>query len=103
MRCIVKFTIPVEVGNDLVRSGRLGEVAQAVIKTIGPEAVYFTAENGTRGGIMIVDVADASDLPRIAEPLFLAFNSAVEILPCMLPEDLDRAGGSIADAVEKFG
>ena len=103
MRCMFKFSIPVEIGNDLVRSGRLGEVAAAVIETIGPEAVYFTAENGTRGGTMIVEVEDASEIPRIAEPLFLAFEADVEIIPCMSPEELGRAGAAIADSAEKFG
>lgn len=103
MRCIVKFSIPVDIGNDLVRSGRLGEVNAAIIEALEPEAVYFTAENGARGGIMIINIDDAADIPRIAEPFFLAFESEVEILPCMTPEDLARAGGSIAASAEKFG
>jgi hypothetical protein len=103
MRCLVKFTIPVDVGNDLVRTGRLGDVTSKVIETIGPEVVYFTAENGTRGGTMVVEVAGASDIPRIAEPLFLAFEADVEIVPCMLPEELAQAEGHIADSAQKFG
>jgi hypothetical protein len=42
-------------------------------------------------------------LPRIAEPWFLAFNASVEFIPTMILEDLERAGPSIGQAVEKYG
>ena len=103
MRCLVKFAIPVEVGNDLLRAGRLGEVIASVVEAIGPEAVYFTAEAGSRGGTMVVQIDDAADIPKIAEPLFLALEADVEIHPCMTPEDFARAGASLADSAEKFG
>ena len=103
MRFIIKFNIPVEVGNELARSGKLGDVARSVLEAIQPEAAYFTAENGERGGTLVVNIDDASEIPAIAEPLFLAFNSNVEILPCMSPEDLGRAGDSIEESVRKFG
>ena len=46
---------------------------------------------------------DASEIPGIAEPWFLAFNAAIEIHPVMRPEDLARAGGAIEKAVKKYG
>jgi hypothetical protein len=46
---------------------------------------------------------DASEIPTIAEPWFLAFNAAIEIHPVMRPEDLARAGGAIDKAVKKYG
>jgi hypothetical protein len=45
---------------------------------------------------------DASQIPAIAEPWFLAFNAGIELLPVMIPEDLARAGSSIDKAVKKF-
>ena len=45
---------------------------------------------------------DASQIPAIAEPWFLAFNASVEIHPVMIPDDLAKAGGAIADAVKKY-
>ena len=52
---------------------------------------------------MVVDVNDASQLPRIAEPLFLAFNASIEILPLIEPGDLAKAGPDIENALRKFG
>jgi hypothetical protein len=45
---------------------------------------------------------DASQIPAIAEPWFLAFNASVEIHPVMIPDDLAKAGGAIENAVKKY-
>jgi hypothetical protein len=41
---------------------------------------------------MIADVAEPSDVPRIAEPWFLIFNADVEFHIVMSPGDLEKAG-----------
>jgi hypothetical protein len=46
---------------------------------------------------------DASELPRIAEPWFLALNARIEATPAMIPEDLERAAPAIEEAVKTFG
>jgi hypothetical protein len=45
---------------------------------------------------------DASQIPAIAEPWFLAFNAHVEMHPVMVPEDLAKAGPAIEQAVKKY-
>jgi hypothetical protein len=45
---------------------------------------------------------DASQIPAIAEPWFLAFDATVEIHPVMVPEDLAKAGEAIEKAVKKY-
>ena len=52
---------------------------------------------------MIVDMADASELPGKFEPWFLAFDASIDATPVMLPEDLAKAGPAIENAVNKFG
>jgi hypothetical protein len=56
-----------------------------------------------RTAIMVVDMADASQIPAIAEPWFLAFGASVEIQPVMLPKYLAAAEPAIENAVKKFG
>ena len=40
----------------------------------------------------MVNVNSPSDVPALAEPLFLTFNAEVEFRIAMTPEDLSRAG-----------
>jgi hypothetical protein len=76
----------------MVKDGSIGQKMEQVMGDIKPEAVYFTERDGKRGGTMIVDVADPSKIPAIAEPLFLAFDAAVSFHPVMTPDDLAKAG-----------
>ena len=66
------------------------------MEDIKPEAAYFTALDGMRRGLFIVDVANASHIPAVAEPLFLGLGATVEFHPVMVAEDLMKAGPAIA-------
>ncbi len=68
-----------------------------------PEAAYFVAEEGNRSAILFVNMDDASQIPAIAEPWFLAVDATVEFQTVMKMEDLLKAGPSIKNAVKKFG
>jgi len=68
-----------------------GRRSNRFLDAIKPEATYFTERDGRRGGIFVVDVQNASDIPRLAEPLFLSFNAEVEFRIAMTPEDLAHA------------
>jgi hypothetical protein len=51
---------------------------------------------------MILDVKDASEIPGLAEPWFLAFNAKVSFRPVMNAQDLAAAGPGIERAVQDF-
>jgi len=103
MRFMITASWPVAAGNAAARAGTMGETIQAILEDIKPEAVYFAAVDGQRTTIMIIDLASASDLPRVAEPWFLAFDASIDATPLMTPEDLEAAGPAIQNAVKKFG
>lgn len=92
MRMMIDFNLPLEPFNSLVKNGTVGQVMEQVMGDIKPETVFFSERNGQRGGIMIVDVADPSKIPSLAEPLFLAFEASVEFRVAMTPEELASAG-----------
>jgi hypothetical protein len=98
MRMLVHVKMPHEPFNTAVRNGTAGKTIQAILAEVKPEAVYFTEYDGHRGAIMIVDVADPSRVPALAEPFFLAFNADVSFHVVMSPEDLGRSG---LDAIGK--
>lgn len=92
MRCVIKVSLPVEKFNAAVRDGSAGRKLQQILDDTKPEATYFWADEGKRGGVMIVNVEKPSQIPAIAEPWFLYFDAAVEFHPCMTPQDLAAAG-----------
>jgi hypothetical protein len=103
MRMLLKASIPVEAGNAAAKSGTLGNNIESILAEQKPEAAYFTLDNGMRTGFIFLDIQDASQIPAILEPWFLAFNASVELTPVMNGEDLGKAGPSIGAAVEKYG
>jgi hypothetical protein len=102
MRFLLKVNMPVEAGNVAAKAGKLGETIQAILADLKPEAAYFTDEKGQRTGFLFLEMQDASQIPAIAEPWFLAFNASIELHPVMVPEDLMKAGPAIVKAVKKF-
>ena len=85
------------------REGRQARATiQSILADLKPEAIYFTDNNGQSSGFIFLDMQDASQIPAIAEPWFLAFNASVEIHPVMIPDDLAKAGGAIENAVKKY-
>jgi hypothetical protein len=102
MRFLVKVNIPVESGNAAAKDGKLGATIQSILQDLKAEAVYFTDDSGERTAFIFLQMQDASQIPAIAEPWFLAFNARIEIHPVMIPEDLDKAGEAIDKAVKKY-
>jgi hypothetical protein len=103
MRFLLKVTIPNDAGNAAARAGKLGKTIKAILDEQKPESVYFTDDHGQRCGYLIIDMADASQIPAFAEPWFLAFNAHIELHPVMTPDDLAKATPGIERAVERFG
>jgi hypothetical protein len=91
MRMLMQVKFPLEPFNSAVRDGSAASKIQKILAELKPEAAYFTEHDGCRGGTMVVDLKDASEIPRVAEPFFLLFNASVQLRPVMTPEDLGRA------------
>ena len=102
MRFLVKVNIPVEAGNAAAKAGKLGTTIQSILADLKPEAAYFTDDKGQRTAFVILQMEDASQIPAIAEPWFLALNASIEIHPVMVPDDLAKAGRAIEAAVNKY-
>ncbi len=91
MRMMLRWTVPVERGNEAIKDGSLARTLESLMEELEPEAAYFWPEAGERGGMMVFDMTDPSQIPQIAEPLFLNVDAAVEFAPVMNADDLKKA------------
>jgi hypothetical protein len=91
MRMMLRWTVPVDKGNDMIEDDTMGSTIEAVMKKTRPEAAYFLAEGGERAGMIFFDMTDSSDIPRIAEILFREAEASVEFVPVMNADDLKAA------------
>lgn len=103
MRYLIKMDFPNEPGNKTVGDPKFGEKMQALLRELKAEAAYFTAIDGHRGGYIVVNMEDASQIPAMAEPFFQWLNANVKFIPVMLPQDLAKAGPAIGAAIQKWG
>lgn len=102
MKFLVKFSFANDAGNAALKDPAFGAKMKQLLTDIKAENAYFTAVNGQRGAYLVVNMDDASQIPAIAEPLFLWLHADLEIIPVMLPQDLEKGGSAIAAAVKKW-
>ena len=102
MRCLLKVSIPVQTGNATISDGSLGKTIESILADLKPEAAYFATDSGKRTGFIFFDLKDASQIPAVAEPWFLAFDAHIELHPAMNLEDLKKATPGIEKAVKNY-
>lgn len=95
MRMMLRWTVPVSKGNAMVKDGSMATVLEAVLGKTKPEAAYFLAQDGQRGGMIFFDLKEPSDIPRVAEVLSQGADAAVEFVPVMNADDLKKALSSL--------
>ena len=103
MRFLLKVTMPAAKANARIKDGSLPKVIKGILDDLKPEAVYFTEEYGDRTMLLIVNMNDASEMVRIAEPPFLAFEASVEFHPVMTLDDLMKATPDMERAAKRYG
>ena len=103
MRMLLRAIIPNEPANTMVRNGTLQSTLQKILADLKPEAAYFVAsDSGERCAVIILDMKESSELPKVAEPWFLSFNAHVTVRPTMNAQDLAAAGPGFERAIKEF-
>ena len=103
MRLVFKISIPIEPCNSMMKAGTFGPTMGRILEEIKPEAAYFTTVDSQRGGFIVVNLDDVSQVPSVAEPLFQAFNASIDVGIAMTGEDLQKADADIAQAAKTYG
>jgi hypothetical protein len=102
MRCMLTFRVPPGEGNAAMKDGTLMPAFQSIMEELQPEAAYFTGVEGARGGYLIVNMDDASQLPAMAEPLFLGLGATVQIQPVFTLDDMPRVTEAVEQVRQKY-
>ena len=89
VRMLLKFQMDVEAANRSIRDGSWAAAMDRVMQGLQPEAAYFTAMDGKRTGLIVFDLKEPSQIPVIAEPIFMAVNASIELSPVMTLEDVE--------------
>lgn len=92
MRIMMTAKMPHAEFNAAVRDGSVGAKMSRILDALKPESAYFTERDGQRCAVLVVDLADPSGVPALAEPWFLTFNADVQFGVAMSPDDLAKAG-----------
>ena len=90
MRMMLKFTLPVEKSNAAIDDGSIMRTMEALLGKLKPEAAYFAALEGKRGGMIFFDMTEPSQVVEAIEPLFLNLNAETELTPVMNGDDLRK-------------
>lgn len=88
MRLMLRFTIPVEKGNEAEADGTLGTALKDLVEALKPEAAYFHLDEGMRAGTIFFEATDQAQMAAINEPLFARLNAAIEIQPAISMNEL---------------
>jgi hypothetical protein len=88
MRVMVKFTFPTQESNALVSDGSIGQTMQTIIGNLQPEAAYFCHVDGKRGGYLVANLEEGSELVTKLEPFFLQLGAEIETFPVMNADEL---------------
>lgn len=88
MRMMVTAKFPVEAANAAIADGRFAKTLQTVLGRLKPESAYFSAVDGCRTATIVFDLAQASDIPFLIEPLFAEMHAAIDLVPVMTADDV---------------
>jgi hypothetical protein len=103
MRMMLKFSLPVEKGNQAFKDGSLGKVMETIMTKLKLEAAYFGPTDGKRGGMLFFDLAESSQIIEVVEPFFINYNAEVQIVPAMTGDDLRKGFGESRREVTAAG
>ncbi len=96
MRMMLRVRVNTAKGNEAIRSGALPRVIGAFTERAKPEAAYFTVDNGERTAFFVFDMKDSSQMPPLAENLFMELGAELHLTPVMNADELKAGLGAYA-------
>jgi hypothetical protein len=88
MRTLMKIQMDTEAASEAIRNGTMQTTLQSAMEQLSPEAAYFTAQDGLRTAYIIFDLREPSQIPTIAEPIFMPLKAKIDLSPVMNLDDV---------------
>ena len=88
MRLILRFSIPVQKGNEALSDGTLAQALRDLVEKVKPEAAFFHLDDGCRAGTIIFEATNHSEMAEINEPLFAKLDAKIDIQPAISLNEL---------------
>src|SRR3712207_1497887 len=101
MRFMLTFSVLMEDGDAGIKVGGLGQTFETIIDELKLDAAYFGPIEGARVGYLVVNFDEPSQLPAMAEPLFLGLGATIQISPVFTPEELPTE--TLEQTAQKYG
>ncbi len=88
MRLILRFSIPVQKGNETASDGSMAQALRELVEKVKPEAAYFHLDDGQRAGTIVFEASDHPQMAAISEPLFAKLDAMIDIQPAISLNEL---------------
>jgi hypothetical protein len=102
MKFLMKMEWQDEAGNAALKDPKFGDKMMGLLKEMKAEAAYFTTIKGNRGGYIVINMDDASQMVAMAEPFFYGFKAKVKFIPVMTPQELAKGMPAAAKAIKEW-
>ena len=88
MRMLFTVVADTEAATRAIENGTAQQSIKEALERLKPEAAYFYLQNGKRTTLLVLDVADPSEIIPLAEPLFSLIKAEISLTPVMNVDDL---------------
>jgi hypothetical protein len=95
MRMMLRVRVNTASGNEAIKTGTLPQVIGRFMELAKPEAAYFTVDNGQRTAFFVFDMKDSSQLPPLAEDMFVSLGAELQFSPVMNADELKAGLGAL--------
>jgi hypothetical protein len=87
---IVAGFLPTQEINPLVQDGSIGQTMESLLGKLQPEAAYFGPIEGKRGGFIVINMEQESEVVTKLEPLWQELGATIETYPVATADELSR-------------
>lgn len=95
--------MPFDLSNQRNKDPQFVTKMEQILSDVNAEAAFFTTIEGHKGGYIVINMDDPSQIIAIAKPFFKWLGAEVSYFPVLAPIDLSRGSEFVTAAIKKWG